>query len=217
MARKTKEDAELTYHALLDAAEKVFFEKGVANTTLNDVASAAGLTRGAVYWHFTDKAELLQTMVARAMLPVEAMLIELGSAGDTDPLDALRTMCVQALTSLATTPQRQRVFSILFHKCENVGEVVKVLEDKKYKSEECKVQIQNVLQRAVTTGRLPADTDVRLAHQIISNFMSGTMREWLFDPASYNLLDAAPGMVDMLLAGLRTCPPRIGSSTPAKG
>ena len=211
MVRKSKEDAELTCSALLDAAEQVFHEKGVARSTLNDIASAAGLTRGAVYWHFTNKADLLQAMLTRAMLPVEAMLNELGDTGDADPLGALRTMCVQALTGLALIPQRQRVFSILFHKCENVGEVVQVLENKKYKSEECMQQIKIVLQRAVSVGQLPANTDVALAHQIINNFMGGTMREWLFDTTAYPLADAATAMVDVLLTGLRICPPKLSS------
>ena len=48
MARKNKEDTEHTYALLLDAAESVFTQKGVAATTLNDIAVAAGMTRGAI-------------------------------------------------------------------------------------------------------------------------------------------------------------------------
>ncbi len=62
MARRTKEDTEKTYLALLDAATRVFSERGVANTTLNDIASAAGLTRGAVYWHFENKDALIKAL-----------------------------------------------------------------------------------------------------------------------------------------------------------
>ena len=101
MARKTKDDAQLTSAALLDAAERVFFENGVASTTLNDIAAAAGMTRGAIYWHFKDKADLLRAMFVRAMLPMEAMLKELEQASGDDPLHALRTMCVQALINLS--------------------------------------------------------------------------------------------------------------------
>jgi TetR/AcrR family acrAB operon transcriptional repressor len=43
---------------------------------------------------------------------------------------------------------------------------------------------------------------------VISNFMAGTMREWLFAPEAYALDTCAPAMVDMLLAGLQACPPR---------
>ena len=209
MARKSKEDAELTHSALLDAAEQVFFDKGVARTTLNDIAAAAGLTRGAVYWHFKDKADLLQALCAKAMLPMEAMLVELDMCSDTDPLGALRLMCVRALGNLAASPRQQRVFSIMFHKCENVGEVVTVMADKLARRDECLARVERILHKAVAVGQLPADTDVYLSQQTINNFMAGTMREWLLAPHAYALEKAAPAMVDMVMAGLRTCPPRL--------
>ena len=56
MARRTKEEALATRHALLDAAERVFGRRGVARTSLVEIAEEAGVTRGAVYWHFKDKA-----------------------------------------------------------------------------------------------------------------------------------------------------------------
>ena len=58
MARKTKEESEKTRQRLLDAAFDVFTRKGFMRTTLNDIARAAGVTRGAVYWHFKDKTDL---------------------------------------------------------------------------------------------------------------------------------------------------------------
>lgn len=58
MARKTREEAEQTRYLLLDTAEQLFSEKGVSKTTLADIASAAGLTRGAVYWHLTSVSRI---------------------------------------------------------------------------------------------------------------------------------------------------------------
>ena len=63
MARRTKEEAAITREQLLDAAERVFRERGVAGSSLAEVASAAGVTRGAVYWHFRDKADLFAAMI----------------------------------------------------------------------------------------------------------------------------------------------------------
>jgi TetR/AcrR family acrAB operon transcriptional repressor len=209
MARKTKEDAELTYAALLDAAEQVFFDKGVAQTTLNDIAAAAGMTRGAIYWHFKDKADVLQALIKQAMLPMEAMLVELDMCAETDPLGALRYMCIHALTNLARSTQQQRIFSIIFLKCENVGEVVTVMEDKLERRDECMARVRRKLLKAVEIGQLPADTDVFLSQQVLNSFMGGTMREWLLAPKLFALDLAAPAMVDMVMAGLRTNPPRL--------
>jgi TetR/AcrR family acrAB operon transcriptional repressor len=56
MARATKEEALETRNRIIDAAEEVMFARGVAQTSLADVADAAGVTRGAIYWHFKNKA-----------------------------------------------------------------------------------------------------------------------------------------------------------------
>ncbi|MCK5077213.1 MAG: TetR family transcriptional regulator, partial [Calditrichia bacterium] len=56
--RKTKEESEKTKRLLLDTALKVFSQKGYSATRLIDIAKEAGVTRGAIYWHFNNKAEL---------------------------------------------------------------------------------------------------------------------------------------------------------------
>ncbi len=212
MARKTKEDTEQTYTALLDAAEQVFFDKGVSRTTLSDIASAAGLTRGAIYWHFKDKAALLHALFARAMLPMEAMLAEIMLCSDGDPMGALRHLCIHALTMLARSPRQQRTMSILFHKCESTGDVADVMQQELANRDECLAEFEVILHKAVAQGQLPEDTDVFLSMQAVHSFMVGTMHEWLLDPGRYALDKAAPAMVDMVMAGLRGNPPRISAS-----
>lgn len=208
MARKTKEDTELTYASLLDAAERVFFEKGVSQTTLSDIAAAAGLTRGAIYWHFKDKAALLHALFESATLPMEAMLTELDDSRAQDPLGALRQMCIHALSQLALSPRQQRIFSIMFHKCECVGEVADVMEHELECRDECQGRLEGLLQQSLQKGLLPPDTDVFLCMQVIHNFMVGTMHQWLQAPEAYQLGKVAPSLVDMVLAGLIANPPR---------
>ena len=105
MARRTKAEAEQTREQILDAAETVFLRRGVARASLEEIAKAAGVTRGAVYWHFRNKADLFD----------QVMALEDGCA-----ISALREFCVQSLLSLAANPRRQRVYTILFHHCEFV-------------------------------------------------------------------------------------------------
>ena len=65
MARRTKEDALVTRDLLLDAAERVFQRRGVSRTSLQEIAQEAGLTRGAIYWHFENKADVFDAMLQR--------------------------------------------------------------------------------------------------------------------------------------------------------
>lgn len=55
--RRTKKDAEQTREEIFRAGIKVFARKGYAAATLTDVAKEAGVTRGAIYWHFKSKAD----------------------------------------------------------------------------------------------------------------------------------------------------------------
>lgn len=61
--RRTQEEAEATRRAILAAALRLFSEKGYAATRLSDIADAAGVTRGAIYHHFDNKAHLYRTLL----------------------------------------------------------------------------------------------------------------------------------------------------------
>ena len=128
MARRTKDQAEQTRHALLDAAEKIFYARGVSRTSMEQIATAAGVTRGAVYWHFKDKLELCAAMADRVFLPHEDMLKQLVAQSSETPLRDLRQACVHSLKLMATDKRRQNVVSILTLRCEYVEEMVGIME-----------------------------------------------------------------------------------------
>lgn len=206
MVRKTKEEAQETYSALLDAAEQVFSKKGVTRTTLNEVACAAGMTRGAIYWHFKDKTALFQAMCDRAFLPMDALLNEIASAPDIDPIAALRQMMVHLLKQIATDKRQRRVFDIIFHRCEKTDEMAFFAMEQE-KRAECLTQMEAILQVAVSQARLPANTDTWICMQAIHSYLIGLIHEWLIDTAAYQLEQHAEDMVDMFLAGLVARPP----------
>src|SRR5258708_13821004 len=126
MARRTKEEAQETRNRLIDAAEQVFHEKGVAHASLEEVAAAAEVTRGAIYWHFKDKAELFDAMMQRVVLPVDAMLAGADCCAEANPLELLRRATLDVLLRTARDARTQRVFDIAYHKCEYVGDAAGV-------------------------------------------------------------------------------------------
>ena len=63
MARRTKEEAEQTKQAILGSALELLYEKGFSRTTFDEVAKRINLTKGAVYWHFRNKADLLAELM----------------------------------------------------------------------------------------------------------------------------------------------------------
>lgn len=86
MVRRTKEEAQETRNQILEAAEQAFYERGVARTTLADIATLAGVTRGAIYWHFSNKADLVQAMLDSLREPLDEMARASESADEEDPL-----------------------------------------------------------------------------------------------------------------------------------
>ena len=63
MARRTKEEAEQTRKDILQAALNMFCEKGYTRTTLDDIAKSINLTKGAVYWYFRNKPDILMALI----------------------------------------------------------------------------------------------------------------------------------------------------------
>ena len=208
MARRTKEAAAVTHEQLLDAAEQVFRERGVTRTSLAEIAAAAGVTRGAVYWHFKDKAALFAALCERATLPLDAMLAAATGVDVDEPLAALRDLMVGTLQHLARDQRAQAVFEIVFSKTEACGEFGRVAELQQSERCECVAHVEELVRRGIRLERLPADTDPVLATQLLQACMGGIMREWILDRQAYDLAAAAPELVDCIIAGLSTRPPR---------
>ena len=100
MARRTKAEAEETRQRILDAAERLFFVDGVSRTSLELIANAAGVTRGAIYWHFKNKVELFEALHERVKLPAED-IVERAMAGDHDAFSELARISIGRLYVVA--------------------------------------------------------------------------------------------------------------------
>ncbi len=66
MPRRTKEEAAQTRRRILEAALDVFTEKGYSKTRFVDIAERIGLSKGAIYWHFKTKVDLLTAVIRHA-------------------------------------------------------------------------------------------------------------------------------------------------------
>jgi len=200
MVRRTKEDALATRSSLLDAAERLFQAKGVSSTSLNDIAVAAGTTRGAIYWHFKDKADLFNAMMARVTLPLESAFQQSG-AGE-DPLPAMRECMLGALRHTATDEQTRRVFEVATQKVEYVDEMGAV----RSRHVDCRQQFLDQMQKALRSSArmrglklpIPAAAAAHGLHALLD----GLIQNWLLDPAAFDLVRTGEQSVDCYLSGL---------------
>lgn len=208
MVRRTKDEALETREVLLDAAERVFRASGVTRATLDDVASAAGVTRGAVYWHFRNKAELFAAMCSRATLPMQTRLEQAAAGDGDDAIVTLRQVSVQGLCEIASNPRTRAVLEIVLCKSERLNHGIDGAPQADEMDRQCVCAVERIVARAVEQGRLPAETDSNLAAHLLQAFFHGVIQLWLMHPEAFDLAVAAPALVDTMIAGLLAAPPR---------
>ena len=214
MARRTKEEAEATRARILDAAERIFRDKGVAHASLEQVARAARVTRGAIYWHFRDKGELFEAMMQRVALPAQDMMERAEKAGATNPLQKLRMSACEVLLRAARDAQVKRIFEISFHRCEYVGDAAPIRDRQVANHSECLATIEAEIRECVRQGHLPKSVDPRLAAIGTMAYVSGILYHWILDPESFSLERSAESLVDTYFRGLVSTGPRKRTSRP---
>ncbi len=202
MVRRTKEDALATRHRLLDAAEILFLAKGVSHTSLQDIAREAQATRGAVYWHFKDKADLFNAMVDRVTLPLEASLEFLAHDEPAKPLAHICSATRQALLRIATDPQTRRVFEVATLKVEYIDELQAIRQRHLRVRDSFLEQIQSSLRSAAlsqtTALRLPPAAAAQGLHALID----GLIQNWLVDKDAFDLVEVGEQVMLVYLTGL---------------
>ncbi|MEZ4240460.1 MAG: TetR family transcriptional regulator [Myxococcota bacterium] len=205
IARCTKEEAAETRERLLDAALDVFHADGVARPSLTKVAEHAGLTRGAIYGHFENKADLFAALCDRTLLPAEA-LAEARDAGADDPLATLRAWCVTVLRDMVAHRDRRRLLEVIFHKCEMVEEAGGIWRRRQQSRQLGRSHVTELVRLAVAAGQLPAGTDVPFAGILVHDAVTGLLSQWLLDPEAYDLPARAERSADAMVALLLALP-----------
>jgi TetR/AcrR family acrAB operon transcriptional repressor len=203
MPRRTKEDAEQTRCQLLEAAQRVFADKGVSRTSLQDIALAAGVTRGAIYWHFKNKAELFNAMMDSAVLPMEQTLQQLDHEAAQDPLVELERALLQAMHSIENDARTRAIFEVATMKVEYVDELLAV----KQRHVNCYVegtqQMQRSLQSAAARGLVTLPVSAMVAARGLHALVVGLIQTWMLDPTAFKLVPVAQASIRTYLRGLQ--------------
>ena len=202
MARCTKEEALATRDRLLDAAECVFAEKGVSRTSLSDIAIAAGVSRGAIYWHFKNKADLFNAMMERTTMPMEDALHQIGHDTGQDPLEELRRAILDAMHKIATDERTRRVFEVATLKVEYVDELLAVQE----RQQRVQVEVLQQTEYSISEGALRRSVILKVtpavAAQGFNALVVGLIHNWLLAPQSGQLVTVAEIAIDVYFLGL---------------
>jgi TetR/AcrR family acrAB operon transcriptional repressor len=201
--RRTKADALQTRESLLDAAESLFAQQGVSRTSLQDIARAAGCTRGAIYWHFKDKADLFNAMMARTTLPMEDGLAQLDAPGRTDPLADVLQSSMNVFHQIVHDPRTQRVFDIATLKIELVAELDGVRRRHIEVQENCAQHIGHCLTRAQAAGLVRPELDPAMLTHMLLAIVNGLIQNWMLEPGRFDLCEIGSRSLTLFLNGIR--------------
>jgi len=200
--RRTKEEAAVTRKQLLKKALKVFSKQGYAATTLEDIASEAEVTRGAIYHHFGGKAELYNTLVReyadRGNVIMQQAISEGGSL-----LNILRRVFVRQLQAIEEDREMRALMELYLFKTGLVSE----LEEGRQQQVESGVglieMMAGIMQQGIQAGLLRSDVEPREMARAYLAFQNGLINLWLTTPDQFSLKASAESFADILMAGIQ--------------
>ncbi|MFZ2294931.1 MAG: TetR family transcriptional regulator [Polaromonas sp.] len=208
MARRTKEEAQETRSKLLDAAECLFQAQGVSGTSLQDIATRAGTTRGAVYWHFKDKADLFNAMMERVTLPLEAYFHpeDVHPEGSIDSnanaLQRTRSAILNALRQIVTDAQTRRVLEVATQKVEYVEEHKTIRLRHIAARNGFYSRTEENMAAASRQTNIKFPMPVSMAARGLHALIDGLIQNWLLEPEAFDLVDTGRNAMDAYLRGL---------------
>ncbi|WP_449555161.1 TetR/AcrR family transcriptional regulator [Lelliottia amnigena] len=192
MVRRTRAEMEETRAALLAMARKVFKEHGYAETSMDDLTAQAGLTRGALYYHFGDKKGLLAAVVDQIDDEMDQRLQTISDNAE-DPWDGFCNRC-RAYLEMALEPEFQRIV---------LRDAKAVLGGSSPESQRyCVQSMQRLIGNLIDQGVVD-DADP----QALASLIYGSLAEaafWIADgEESDNRLTQGITALNLLLRGLR--------------
>jgi len=186
--RKTKTEAQKTRQHLLDAALEVFWRDGVTRASLQAIAQEAGVTRGALYWHFKNKEDLFETLFEQQYADFFAAFNDQTLRDNQDVWTHLQHNLTAMFETLATRESKHKFCNVMFSKCEQTAgnETITELACRYHRL--FQKQIAYALQLSREQGRLPENTDIELAAIYLESSSVGLIKIWIDEPERFDLI-----------------------------
>ena len=199
--RRTKEEAARTRQDILKSALIVFGEKGFSAATLKQIAAEAGVTRGAIYWHFNNKAELYNTLIesysARGATIGEQAIADGGSF-----VDILRRIFVRQLQAVEEDPDLRAIMEIHLFKT-GLDPELQTAHLQQIQSGQALLEgINDAMRIGIAAGELRADIGPMEMARAFLALQNGLIYLWLLTPDSFSLRASAESMAEILVGGV---------------
>lgn len=172
MARRQKKDALETRERLLESALDIMSEKPFANVTLTEIAERIGLSKGAIYWHFKNKDDVLVSLIENVCGQLEETLSS--NLEHLESIDDMRGYFKEKIAGLLQSETSLKV-NRLIHRREEWPEeirekVMSILLDRMEKERET---LEKLLLASQKGGAIRKDVSPRKLALLIGTVFQG--------------------------------------------
>lgn len=189
-----------TRQRIIASAATVFARKGYHGASLDLVAADAGLTKGAVYWHFQSKADLFLALLdARFQRDMSEMAVKVDAAhNEADPFDSMKLVLQQLADKIESDSDWPRLFlEFLGHaRDEAVHQRIGAIYRRSY------TWSQALLDDLRQRGRCNQQADSFVASVFWGALIDGLVLAWLANPQLINLKQLMPQIAELVWQGV---------------
>ncbi|MBS1174612.1 MAG: Transcription repressor of multidrug efflux pump acrAB operon, TetR (AcrR) family [Burkholderiaceae bacterium] len=205
--RKTKEEALQTRCNLLKAALTVFYQRGVVRASLDEIAKTAGVTRGALYWHFKNKEDLFDALFQVHFSGIEHQLDQaLQDKQSGDPLLLLQDGILKHFQRLSQDAHLKKFSTILYLRCEQTDENQNIVNLIQKYHQAWDEHLLAIFEQSKQQGILPANLNSQLALVSLTSMLSGLTAKWLSTLEPFDLQEYAPNLIKIYFDNLKNSP-----------
>ena len=172
--RRTKAKSEATRQTILSAALDEMVGIGYAETTLEGIAARAGVTRGAIYWHFSGKEELYNELLGRLQGRLDGFF-EAALTGQQSPFAKVQALTRDIIRNFYENTEFNKFIELTWVSSSNHPSE-KDLNTRKNTNSRFIDLVESLLQEAQTLGEVSSGPSARLLALQLDCLINGLYR-----------------------------------------
>lgn len=204
MARRTREEAEKTRQELLGMALQQYALHGIHNVSLKTIAAAAGVTHGALYWHFKNREDLILALCASVTLPFEQYYLEQLQAIDQNALKALKSFLIETSCHIASRDQAMQVYALFYSRRKELPQQADLQDVLSDEWQAWVGYIDRFLKQARKQKQIAKKTKQQPVAELLLSQVFGVLAVAEYMPESTSFRNLANITIENAIAGLET-------------
>jgi AcrR family transcriptional regulator len=183
---------------ILNAARKTFSTKGIYKTRMSDIAETSGLSKGALYWYFKSKDDIILSLLEKIFEP-ELKDLKKVLAEDRPTAEKLLGYAERYGQDIANTLKWMPLiydFIALAFRQEKIKQAISIYYQKHLKL------LEDLIQQGIDLGEFQAESALQAAFAM-GSIVEGTILLWMYEPDNIDIKEHVISNTRLLLQGLQ--------------